>query len=194
MTTTTRNALACSVLALAASLAGTQVSAQAFVGGSLGQSDIDEEITAGLIDSGTVDAKDTGWKIFGGYMFNRHVGVEAAYLNLGEVSYSGTFGGLPVTGGKVELTGFNIAALGSYPISEQFSVFGKLGLFIWDAEASDTTGGALFSATADGTDLSFGVGVSYNFTRNLGLRAEWEMFKTDEADATLLSIGAVWRF
>ena len=194
MTTTTRNTLACSVLALAASLAATQVSAQAFVGGSFGQSDIDEEITTALIDSGTVDAKDTGWKIFGGYMFNRHFGVEAAYLNLGEVSYSGTFGGLPVTGGKVELTGFNIAALGSYPLSEQFSVFGKLGLFIWDAEASDTTGGAPFSATADGTDLSFGVGVNYNFTRNLGLRAEWEMFKTDEADATLLSIGAVWRF
>ena len=194
MTTTTRNTLACSVLALAASLAATQASAQAFVGGSFGQSDIDEEITTALIDSGTVDAKDTGWKIFGGYMFNRHFGVEAAYLNLGEVSYSGTFGGLPVTGGKVELTGFNIAALGSYPLSEQFSVFGKLGLFIWDAEASDTTGGAPFSATADGTDLSFGVGVNYNFTRNLGLRAEWEMFKTDEADATLLSIGAVWRF
>jgi hypothetical protein len=38
------------------------------------------------------------------------------------------------------------------------------------------------------------VGVNYNFTRNLGLRAEWEMFKTNEADATLLSIGAVWRF
>jgi OmpA-OmpF porin, OOP family len=182
------------VLALAGSLAATQASAQAFVGGSFGQSDIDEEVTTGLIDSGTVDGKDTGWKIFGGYMFNRHFGVEAAYVNLGEVSYSGTFGGFPVTDGKIEVTGFNIAALGSYPISEQFSVFGKLGLFMWDAEASDTTGGAPFSDTADGTDVSFGVGVSYNFTRNLGLRAEWEMFKTNEADATLLSIGAVWRF
>jgi hypothetical protein len=61
MTTTTRNALVCSVLALAASLAAPQASAQAFIGASLGQSDIDEGITTGLIDSGTVDAKDTGW-------------------------------------------------------------------------------------------------------------------------------------
>jgi OOP family OmpA-OmpF porin len=94
----------------------------------------------------------------------------------------------------VEVTGFNVAALGSFPISEQFSVFGKLGLFVWDAEASDTTGGVPFEATADGTDVSLGLGVSYNFTRNFGVRAEWELFKTDEADATLLSIGAVFRF
>ena len=192
--TTTRNVLACSALAFAGCLAAAQASAQGFVGASIGQSDIDEEITTGLITSGTVDAKDTGWKIFGGYMFNRHFGVEAAYVNLGEVSYSGTFSGFPVTGGKVEVTGFNIAALGSYPISEQFSVFGKLGLFMWDAEASDTTAGIPFSSTADGTDVSFGVGVSYNFTRNFGLRAEWELFQTDEADATLLSVGAVFRF
>jgi opacity protein-like surface antigen len=65
---------------------------------------------------------------------------------------------------------------------------------MWDAEATDTTGGVPFSATADGTDVSLGLGVSYNFTRNLALRAEWEMFQTDEADATLLSIGALFRF
>src|SRR5688572_2697436 len=187
--TKTRNVLACSVLALAGSLPATQASAQGFVGASFGQSDIDEEITTGLIDSGTVDGKDTGWKIFGGYMFSRNFGLEVAYVNLGEVSYSGTFGGFPVTGGKVEVTGFNVAALGSLPINEQFSIFGKIGLFMWEAEASDTTGGVPFSATADGTDLSLGLGVSYNFTRNFAVRAEWEMFQTDEADATLLSIG-----
>ena len=56
------------------------------------------------------------------------------------------------------------------------------------------TGGAPFSAKEDGTDVSFGIGVNYHFTRNLGVRAEWEMFTTDEADATLLSVGVVWRF
>jgi OOP family OmpA-OmpF porin len=165
-----------------------------FIGGSIGQSDIDDEITTGLITDGSVDGKDSAFKIFGGYMFNRNFGVEGAYVNLGEVSYSGNFGGAPVTGGKVELDGFNIAALGAFPINEQFSVFGKVGLFMWNADASDTTGGAAFSASDDGTDISFGVGVAYNFTRNLGVRAEWEMFKTDNADATLLSVGLAWRF
>lgn len=190
---TTRKAVAILGLASAMLFAG-QASAQFFIGGSVGKSDMDDEITAGLITSGTVDAKDTGYKIFGGYMFNRNFGIEGAYVNLGEVSYSGSFGASPVTGGKVELDGFNISALGAYPVNEQFSVFGKIGLFLWDAAASDTTGGVPFSAKTDGTDVSFGIGASYSFTRNLGVRAEWELFKTDNADATLLSIGVLWKF
>jgi hypothetical protein len=51
-----------------------------------------------------------------------------------------------------------------------------------------------FSAKTDGTDISFGLGVNYNFTRNLGVRAEWERFKLDDADADLISVGIVWRF
>ena len=186
--------VAASALALSGLLAATQASAQAFVGASIGQSDVDEDITAGLITSGSVDGKDTAFKVFGGYMFNRHFGVEGAYVDLGEVTYSGSFFGSPVTGGRVETTGFNVAALGSYPVTEEFSVFGKIGLFFWEAEASDTTGGVPFSAKTDGTDISFGLGVNYHFTRNLGVRAEWERFKLDDADADLISVGIVWRF
>lgn len=189
-----RKVIVASALAMSGLLATTQASAQAFVGGSIGQSDIDDDITSGLITSGPVDGKDTAFKVFGGYMFNQYFGVEGAYVNLGEVSYSGTFSGLPVTGGKVELMGFNIAALGSYPVTPEFSVFGKIGLFVWEAKASDTTAGAPFSAKNDGNDVSFGLGVGYNFTRNLGVRAEWERFKLDDADADLLSIGIVWKF
>jgi OmpA-OmpF porin, OOP family len=195
-----RKVLAMAGLASAMAFVGPAFAQDAgfFVGGSVGQSDIDDEITTGLIDSGTVDGKDTAFKIFGGYMFNRHFGVEAAYIDLGEVSYSGTFFGAPVTGGTVELTAFNVSVLGNFPVNEQFSVFGKIGLFSWEAEANDTTGGIPFSADDDGTDVSFGVGVAYNFTRNFGLRAEYELFKiesqSEDADVGLISIGAVWRF
>ena len=187
-----RNTIAAAAFALA--LASTQASAQGVLGGSIGQGDIDEEVASGLITSGSVDGKDTAWKLFGGYMFSPNLGIEGAYVNLGEVSYSGEFFGSPVTGGKVEITGFTIAALGNLPINEQFSVFGKLGLFVWEAEASDITGGLPFSDKADGTDLMFGVGLGYQFSRNLGVRAEYEMFAADEADAGLVSIGIVWRF
>lgn len=186
--------LAPTLLALSGLLAASPAGAQPFIGGSIGQSDIDDEIAGGLITSGTVDGKDTGYKIYGGYMFNRNFGIEGAYVNLGKLSYSGDFFGSPVTGGKVEVDGLNVAALGALPINEQFSVFGKIGLFLWNAKASDTTGGVPFSAKQDGTDLSFGVGLGYDFNRNLGVRAEWEMFKTDEADASLLSVGLVWKF
>jgi opacity protein-like surface antigen len=51
-----------------------------------------------------------------------------------------------------------------------------------------------FSDKADGTDISFGIGLGYDFTRNLGLRAEWEFFNTDQGDASLLSVGILFRF
>ena len=182
------------MIAAALALAASHASAQAYLGGSIGQSDIDDQIATGLITGGSVDGTDSAFKIFGGYMFNRHFGLEAAYVDLGEATYSGNFLGLPVTGGRVELSGVNISALGALPIGERFSLFGKIGLFMWDAEASDTTGGVPFSAQQDGTDLSFGIGLGYQFTRNLGVRAEWEMFTTEDAESSLISVGLLWRF
>lgn len=189
-------------LTAVASLAASQAAfAQAmpeagfFAGVSIGQSDIGNEVAVpGLITSGTVDGKDTAYKLFGGYMFNRNFGGELSYVRLGDVSYSGTFGGAPVTGGKVETSGFNVSAIGAFPVNPAFSVFGKIGFFMWDAEASDVTGGVPFSAKTDGTDLTFGIGASYSFTRNLGVRAEWERLKFEDADADVMSVGLVYRF
>jgi OmpA-OmpF porin, OOP family len=182
------------VLASAALLAAPAFAQGFYAGGSIGQSDVDEEVAAGLIDSGSVDGKDTAFKIFGGYQFTPNLAAEAAYVDLGETTYSGTFGGAPVTGGKVEISGFNISAVGILPINEKFSAFGKIGIFIWEADASDTTGGAAFSASDDGSDLSFGLGASYAITPTLSLRAEWERFDSADADADLLSIGVAFRF
>jgi OmpA-OmpF porin, OOP family len=168
--------------------------AQSFIGASLGQSNVDHDIARGLITSGSVDGKDTAFKLFSGYMFGRHFGLEGAYVDLGDVSYSGSFSGTPVTGGKVELKGYNIAAMLSYPMSEEFSLFGKLGIFLWELRASDTTGGQPFSSSNRGRDVSFGLGAGYNLGRHLAVRAEWERFKLDDVGADLLSAGLVWRF
>jgi len=186
---------AAAVLVLSGLVAASQASAQGFyIGGSVGNSDIDDEITTGLITSGSVDGKDTGFKIFGGYQFDQNFGVELAYVDLGKASYSGSFFGAPVTGGKVEVWGLNISAVGTLPLNPSFSLFGKVGLFSWEAEASDVTGGVPFSAKDDGADLSVGLGLSYNFTKNVSARVEWQRFMMDVADADLLSVGIVYKF
>lgn len=187
---------AAAVLMLSSLFAASQASAQGFyIGGSVGKSDIDDEIAIpALITSGSVDGTDTGFKIFGGYQFNQNFGVELAYVDLGKATYSGDFFGTPVAGGKVELWGINISAVGTLPLNPSFAVFGKVGLFSWEAKASDVTGGVPFSAKDDGADISYGIGASYNFTKNFSARAEWEFFNTDAADASLLSIGLVYNF
>lgn len=165
-----------------------------YVGGSLGQSSFDKEIVRELITLGTVDTSDTGFKVFGGYQFNRNVGLEVAYVDLGKASYSGFAGPAPVTGGKVEVTGVNLSAIGAWPVAPNFDVFGKIGFLSWEDKASDVTGGVPFSDKIEGTDLSFGFGAAWHLTRNVRLRVEWERFRVDDTDADLFSVGAVYKF
>ena len=153
----------------------------------------DSNAVPDLITSGSVDGKGTGYKIFGGYQFNQNFGAELAWVDLGKASYSGTFLGAPVTGGTVKTSGLNISVVGTLPLSSGFALFAKAGLFSWEAKANDTTGGFPFSGTDNGGDVSFGIGASYNFTKNFGVRAEWERFKA-VGDIDLLSVGVVYKF
>ena len=193
------------VFALAALLAAAPLAqAQApmhqhwFVGGGYGNTDVDPRVTTGLITSGTVDGKDSGYKIYGGYQFNPYFGLELAYVDLGTVKYSGVFadpfGTLPVTGGTIDIDGFYFAVLGSYPVSSSFSLFGKIGIYSWDMHARDTTGGLPFSAAEYGADVYLGVGAAFYFTRNVGLRVEWERYKLNSDNADMLSAGVIVRF
>jgi OOP family OmpA-OmpF porin len=189
------------ITASQASAQAQQSAAGFYVGGSLGQSSFDKEIVRELLTSGRVDTSDTGFKVFGGYQFNRNFGLELAYVDLGKASYSGSFVLPPpngqtisVTGANVEVTGVNLSAVGAWPVATNFDVFGKIGFLSWEDKASGLADGAPFSDKIDGTDLSFGFGASWHLTRNVRLRVEWERFRVDDTDADLFSVGAVYRF
>lgn len=201
--------VAAALLALGSLIAASQASAQGFyIGGSIGKSKIDDDIAGpGLITSGTVDGKDSGFKLYGGYQFGQNFAVEMAYVDLGTATYSGTFSGSPVTGGRIDIWGLGLFAVGIWPVSSDFSLFGKLGFLSWDAKWRDVTGGTPFSGTDSGSDLAGGLGLSHSFTKNLGARLEWERFKvgggedflgfsnsTGRATVDLLSAGVVYKF
>ena len=187
---------ASALLGLGAAFAVSQASAQGFyMGASFGKTDADRgNAVPFLITSGTVDGTDSGIKLFGGVAFNRNIAVEMAYVDLGELSYSGVCcSGTPVTNGRLESSGFNFAAVGTIPLNPSFSLFGKLGMFFWEAEASDLTGGSPFGQTIDDVDISYGFGASYQFNRNFGMQVEWEQYEAPES-ISLLSLGVVYRF
>jgi OOP family OmpA-OmpF porin len=190
-----RKVFAAAVLGLGALMAVSQASAQGFyIGGSVGESDADEgNAIPDLITSGPVDGKDSGMKFFGGYQFNQNLAVELAYVDLGKATYSGTFGGSPVTGGSVKTSGLNASVVGTLPLNPSFSLFAKAGMFSWEAKARDVTGGTPFSGKEDGGDLSFGFGGAYNLTKNFSLRAEWEQFEAIDK-ISLLSVGVAYKF
>jgi OmpA-OmpF porin, OOP family len=207
----TTKSIAIALLTLSGLIAASQAWARGpfYVGASAGRSDIGNEIVfPGLITSGTADGKNTGYKIFGGYEFNPYFGVEISLVDLGKLKYSGSYLGAPVTGGRVEVVGLNGSAVGIVPVSESFSLFGKLGIFAWEADWSDVTGAVPNKAQDNGADLSIGIGFNINFTKNLSWRVELERFKagggedyssgssnrTNSANIDVVSFGLIFKF
>lgn len=173
-------------------IAAPPAAAQLYAGGGLGWSDY-KSGNAVPLTSGSVDGEDTGFKIFGGYQFNRNFAFEVSYLDLGKASYTGFAGAAPVTGGRAETTGFNFSVVGALPLSPNFDLFGKLGMMAWETDASFSVSGVPGSQKNDGNDLTYGVGVAYNFTPNLALRGEWERLKAVD-DIDFLSVSLAVKF
>jgi len=156
-----------------------------YAGLSFGQSSVDVDCSGvpGCDDS------DSAWKILGGYRFNRNLAVELGYTDLGEASIDG--GALGTF--SAEATAFEVVAVGSWPVTNEFSVYGKVGVFRWDVDATGTGSLAAFSGSDSGTDITFGAGVQYDFTKQFGVRGEWQRYSADD-DIDVISIGVVFRF
>lgn len=143
------------------------------------------------LTTGNVDDTDTGYKIFGGYNFNKNIGLELAYVDLGDVSFNGTVGATAVNGGG-DTQGFNISAVFTAPINDRFSIFGKVGAFAWDADFNANSAAVRATGSGSGTDFSAGLGAAYHLNRNVSLRTEYECF--DDVDASLWTVGVAYKF
>jgi OOP family OmpA-OmpF porin len=167
-----------------------QAQAQAgwYAGASLGQMEAEGACPGGF----SCDKKDTAWKIFGGYRINRNFAAEVFYANLGKVTVSATVPGVGTVSAEGKLQSIGAAALGIWPVGEQFEVFGKLGIASSDNKTSATGPGVTASGSGSGSDIVFGVGGTYNLSRNVGVRAEWERF--NDSEVNVLSIGVQYKF
>lgn len=176
----------------AAGMAQTGPESGWYAGGSLGQASAKDACSG--VPGASCDDTDTAFRIFGGYQFNRHFAVEAGYVDLGAVQ--ATAGGFRAT---TESQAFDFVAVGRLPVGERFAAYGKLGMYFANTDASSDFPGTTGQSKAN-HDLTYALGLQYDFNRNLGIRGEWQRFQkvgggtVSEADVDLISIGAVWRF
>jgi len=164
-----------------------------YIGGSVGQSKA-KDVCSGVSGPGvSCEDTDTAYRIFGGYQINKHFAVELGYYQLGEATASGTFRA------TIESKAWDLVAVGILPIGDKFSVYGKLGMYMADTDFS-TNNPAFSNESKSNTDLTYGIGVGYDFTKNFGIRAEYQVFKDvgggdiGTADVDVMSIGIVYRF
>ncbi|MFA6921290.1 MAG: outer membrane beta-barrel protein [Gallionella sp.] len=186
-----------------------------YVGANIGQSrakiddtrNIAQLQTLGLTTTAISDKnRNTGYKLFGGYRINKNFSLEGGYFDLGRFGFAMTTLPAGSLNGNVRLQGVNLDAVGTLPVTEQFSVFGRLGLNYAQARTSFSGTGAGVIAipvnvnpSKNQINYKLGAGVQYDFTESLAMRAEVERYRINDAignkgDIDMYSLGLVYRF
>lgn len=155
-----------------------------YVGASIGSSHLDEDFR-GL----NLDTDATAFRFVGGLQLGDYLGIEAGYHDFGDFAKTVDLGGLSA---RTELVadGWTLGGTLGAPLSEQFSLFGRAGVFFWDADV-DVDG---FSINVpEDENPYYGAGARYDVTRNFSLIGDWTRYELDTIESDVISIGFQYR-
>lgn len=196
---------------LMAAPALAQDAAYTYGGVSVGQSKTNVNangIAAGLLpgfsaSSSSTDEKDTAFRVFGGYQFNRNFALEGGYFHLGKNS----FNAVTVPGGNLsgrsEVQGLALDLVGTLPMTDRFSALGRVGAqHAWSKSSFSGSGaaaGVVGSSKRDDSGLKWGLGLQYELTPSMLLRGEVERYRIKDAvgerqHVDLFSVSLVFPF
>jgi OOP family OmpA-OmpF porin len=155
----------------------------------------------------SADDKDQLYKFSLGYRFTPMVAVEGFYADLGKYNTRSTV--TAPSAGSVnadyKAKGYGVDLVLSAPFSQEFSVYGRLGVMQAKTEASFNSAGSIGLLSSAGsrnkTAQHYGVGLQYDFNPAVALRGEVETFRKLGDDSTggelkvdAFSVGAIFRF
>lgn len=126
------------------------------------------------LDGLSGDNKDRYAVIGLGYKFSPQLSVEGGYADFGKIKFSGAAG---------EAKSIYAAAILSAPVSDAFSVYGRLGVANTNRKASVFG----YSESDRKTEGIFGAGLSYAFTKNVAGTMEYT--KLSDSDVAGYALG-----
>jgi OOP family OmpA-OmpF porin len=157
-----------------------------YIGANMGQATV-----SGSPYSDFGKKSDTSLGLLGGYQVNKNLAVEMQYIDFGK-SYAQAIH--PIT-----TTGTSLSAVGILPVSDSFSVFGKLGMASTTLKVDcNICNPANYSVTR--TAIAYGLGGQYNINQALGIRIGYDKYaignSADQTDGTygVVSAGVVYKF
>lgn len=142
-------------------------------------------------------SSDTVAGILAGYQYNKYLGVEAAYTGAGK--FTATIPAGNIYSGKSDAS--SLVAVGTLPLNNNFSLYGKLGIASVKTTLSATPATADTGATRSTSTVGFGA--QYNATPAIGIRFGWDRFGAavttaagakSNFNADVYSLGAVFKF
>ncbi len=113
----------------------------------------------------TCDTQDESLHLYTGTMFGRYWGAELGLLDLGSVGRAG---------GRTRARGLNLSLVGRVPVWQSLGAFGKLGTTYGRTETSAQAASGLAAGSESGFGLSYGAGLSWDFTTRLSAVVEWD--------------------
>ncbi len=142
---------------------------------------------------------DAPLKLSTAYRLSSHFGVEASYLSLGRVALDSTLD--PAANYAVRGSAMRVSGLGVLPVTRSLGVFGKLGASYGNVSESCAALALTCAASERGPDLSYSVGLRYDFTKTVSVRGEWarsyrfgDTLRGGESATSFYSIGMGFRF
>lgn len=175
------------------------------------EAELAASLTSATVTGVSIDDGDTGYRLFFGKRFMPHFAVELGYADLGDVDATVNASTLDVpaylqqfaNNVPVAPSGITIDAVTEWTFADfgmeggewtnNLSVHGRLGLFMWETEVEYASGGVTYSNDDDGTDIRFGVGAGWKFNENVSARFDYDMYSAT-TDVDMISLGVVYSF
>ena len=156
-----------------------------YVGGSIGNARLDDKFDNFFIDTDT-----NAYRLFAGFQLSDSFGIETGYLNFGEFSETVDLGGL-LSRTDISGDGWTLGGTLGLPLSGNLSLFGKAGVFFWDADI--TVDG--FSIDTLGDDNPYyGGGLKLDLGDNFSMTGDWTVYEFDVLETDVISLGFNYRF
>lgn len=183
-----------------------------YAGGNVGRTMAtvdDARITRGLAGAGLATTsiidrdRSNGFKIYGGYQLTPNFALESGYFDLGKFGFTANTSPLGSLSGDIRVRGLNLDLVGMLPLSEQFSLLGRVGANYAQTRGAFSGTGAVGVTNPNPskreTNYKLGIGLQYAFTESLSMRGELERYRINDAVGNkghidMLSVGLVYKF
>jgi hypothetical protein len=171
-----RNGLVAAVLTGFASLA----SAQVYMGGAVGFN----SFNSNDVEKYEIEEESTAFELLMGIKLIDVLGLEFAYLNLGEFRdyYYDT---------DLNFSGFAMSANAFLPLGTQMDLYAKVGIFFWEL---DERYRGFDDLVDDGQDLFVGGGAVFHLTDEVDINLEYKSMEMDFLRSGVVTAGVRFVF
>src|SRR3954468_3348701 len=141
------------------------------------------------------DKSGSPWRVFGTNYLTHNFGIEAGYIDLGNMTDKDA-----VSETKLEARAGELLALIAYR-ARSASIFAKAGVYYAGTKMSVVTGGMTSRTTESNAGLVYGLGAQVDVSSRFAVRGDWHRYAKvggsstgSDADIDAFLLGVVWKF